>query len=204
MLENRLDESILEISYKSGKSMQDISRQLNCSVHKVVYWMDKYDLKRRTRSEATYIKANPSGDPFKIKIKLSPREKTLYGLGLGIYWGEGNKVTPHAVSVSNTDSKIIKVFIRFLEIICNVRKDKIKYSLVCFNNSNLQEVAGYWSEQLSVNFQEFGKIVQIPPQGKGTYRNKSGYGVCAVRVNNIKLKSWIMSEIDKIGDAWIV
>ena len=72
MLETRLNKSILEISYKSGKSMQDISRQLNCSVHKVVYWMDKYDVKRRTRSEATYIKANPGGDPFKIKTKLSP------------------------------------------------------------------------------------------------------------------------------------
>lgn len=204
MLKNCLNKSILEISYKSGKSMQDISRQLNCSVHKVVYWIDKYDLKRRTRSEATYVKANPGGDPFKIKIKLSPEEKILFGLGLGIYWGEGNKVTPHAVSVGNTDSGIIKVFIRFLKTVCNVKENKIKYSLVCFNNSDPQQVSNYWSRQLNIKPYQFGKIVQIPPQGKGTYRKKSKYGVCAVRVNNIKLKAWIMSEIDKLGNAWIV
>lgn len=204
MLENRLNKSILKISYESGKSMRDISRQLDCSVHKVVYWMDKYAIKRRTRSEATYIKANPGGDPFKIKTKLSPEEKILFGLGLGIYWGEGNKVTPHAVSVGNTDPGIIKVFIRFLKTVCNVRENKIKYSLVCFNDSDPRQVSNYWSKQLNIKLHQFGKVVQIPPQGKGTYKKKSRYGVCTVGVNNIKLKSWIMSEIDKTSNAWIV
>ena len=204
MLGNRLDKSILGASYKSGKSMKEISRLLNCSEHKVVYWMDKYAIKRRTRSEATYIKANPDGDPFKIKKKLSPEEEILFGVGLGIYWGEGNKVTPHIVSVGNTDLRIIKVFIKFLEIICNVRKDKFKYSLICFNDSNPRQVADHWSQYLNINPQKFGKIVQIPSQGKGTYRKKSQFGVCAVSVCNIKLKAWIMSELERVSNAWIV
>ncbi len=47
--------------------------------------------------------------------------------------------------------------------------------------------------------EKFGKIVQIPPQGKGTYRNKSAYGVCSLSVGNIKLKRWILQELHSIA-----
>ncbi len=72
--------------------------------------MTKYGIPRRNRSEATYIKRNPKGDPFHIKTNLNNKEKILYGLGLGIYWGEGTKVNREAVRVGNSDPNLIKIF----------------------------------------------------------------------------------------------
>ncbi|MFC1710354.1 hypothetical protein ACFL0F_01675 [Patescibacteria group bacterium] len=160
--------------------------------------MKKYNIKRRSRSDAAYLQHNPNGDPFEIKTRLSPNEKLLYGLGLGIYWGEGNKTTPHTVAVANSDPKIIKVFITFLINICGLDTDKIRYSIVCFNNSNEKSVRKYWSNHLKILPSKFGKIVQIPPQGRGSYKRKKNHGVCTIWVGNIKLKKWIMGSIDNI------
>ncbi len=163
--------------------------------------MQKYQIARRSRSDAAYIQANPTGDPFKIKTTLSLEESKLFGIGLGIYWGEGEKVSKHYVRVANTDSKLIKTFRKFLRDICQLEERKISYSIICFNDSNINKVKTYWSNQLSVFPEKFGKIVQIPTQGKGTYKRKSEFGVCTITASNMKLKSWIMKEIENISVA---
>lgn len=190
--------------YSSGRSMTDIAKDLNCSLHKVAYWMNKHGVDRRTRSEASYLKANPNGDPFSIKGKLTPKEMFLYGLGIGIYWGEGEKTSRNAVRVANTDPFVIKKFVQFLLEICQLEKRKLIYNLICFNDSNPEEVRKYWAKELCVSTEKFGKIVQIPAQGKGTYKKKSKFGVCIVIVCNMKLKLWTMEEINKIKLARIV
>jgi len=73
-------------TYESGKSVLEVAQTLNYSPAKVRYWMNKYSIKMRGHSEAAYLKQNPNGDPFNIKVDLSPNEKILYGLGIGIYW----------------------------------------------------------------------------------------------------------------------
>lgn len=184
--------------YDSGKSMMEISLLMNCSVHKVVYWLEKIGVKRRTRSDALYLKLNPDGDPFTIKTQLTNEELLLFGLGLGIYWGEGEKVSKGAVRVTNTDPKIIKVFKQFLLQICQLRPEKISYGIISFNDIDPKEVAKYWAKQLETSESKFGKIVTIPSQGKGTYKKKSQFGVCILIVSNIKLKDWIMSQLRDI------
>lgn len=194
-----LQEKQLRRLYASGKSMMEISQILNCSVHKVSYWMEKHSIQRRVRREAMYIKLNPNGDPFKIKTNLNKNDAFLLGLGLGIYWGEGNKVTPHSLRVANTDPEMIKAFTTFLKKICNLENKRLSYNIVSFNDASPEVARKYWSEQLKISPQKFGKITQIPHQGKGTYKRKSQYGVCTIQGNNIKLKTWIMEQITSIN-----
>lgn len=57
--------SLLEKLYvRDGQSMQEIANILNCSVHKVAYWMNQHNINRRSISDAVYMKLNPDGDPF--------------------------------------------------------------------------------------------------------------------------------------------
>ena len=189
----------LEKLYNNGHSMTEIAETLSCSVHKVAYWMEKYNLTRRTLSQAIYLKANPEGDPFKIKTDLDRKEMFLLGLGLGIYWGEGERISKDKVRVANSNPEVIKAFIRFLLDICQLKKHKLLYQIICFNDSNLVETKKYWSDQLGVSQEKFGKIVQIPTQGKGTYKKKSSKGVCILTVSSIKLKPWIMKELQKLA-----
>ena len=188
----------LEREYLCGKSMFEIARDLKCSVHKVVYWMDKYNIKRRSHSEATYLKSNPDGDPFLVKNALSGSEQFIYGLGLGIYYGEGEKASKSSIRVANTNANLLRIFIKFLIEICGINRSKLSYSIVCFNDTDPKEAESYWAKQLKINEGKFGKIVQIPPQGKGSYKRKSKFGVCTVTFNNIKLKKWLMEELDNL------
>ena len=191
-----IDRSNLEELYKSGRSMAEIAQKYGCSVHKIVYWMNKYKIVRRSRSEANYIKYNPDGDPFKIKSELNDEERFLKGLGLGIYWGEGAKTSNHSLRVANTDVGIIKTFRKFLLEICGLRENKITYSLICFNDADPNIARNYWSKELGILPHKFGKITIIPKQGKGTYKKKSMFGVCTIQASNIKLRNWLIGELE--------
>ncbi len=191
-----LKEELIRL-YHSGKSMNEIARIYNCSSHKIVYWMEKFHIKRRSLSDAMYYKLNPNGDPFLIKQSLSSQEMYLYGLGIGIYWGEGEKVSKSAIRVANSDPYVLIAFSEFLQQICGVKKEKMRYSLICFNDSLIEKVKAYWSQIFNIPDKKFGKIVRIPTQGKGIYKRKSQFGVCTLTVSNIKLKSWILGEINK-------
>jgi hypothetical protein len=157
--------------------------------------MNKYGIERRSRSDANYMKYNPNGDPFKIKTHLNNEERFLRGLGLGIYWGEGTKTSKYSVRVANTDVGIIKKFREFLLIICGLKLNKITYSLICFNDANPIVARNYWSKELGILPEKFGKITIIPKQGKGTYKHKSLCGVCTIQASNIKLRSWMMDQL---------
>jgi hypothetical protein len=193
----------LQKYYSSGKSMFQTSKILNYSPSKVVYWMKKYNIKRRSRSDATYLSSNPDGDPFDLKDinKLSNKKRFLHGLGIGLYWGEGEKTTKHSIRVANSDPFLIIKFREFLIKICKLKVEKIGYSLICFNDINPEVAKNYWVNLLKISPDKFGKITEIPMQGKGTYKKKSQYGVCILYAGNIKLKNWIMSEIKKYNIA---
>ena len=193
---NTFEKENLERLYKSGKSMAEMGIILGCSQHKIAYWLSKHGIARRNRSDANYLKYNPDGDPFKIKHDLNSSEMFLYGLGLGIYWGEGAKTSKYSLRVSNTDVGIIKAFRQFLLNVCGLKLNKITYSIISFNDVDSNVARGYWSKQLGILPEKFGKITIIPKQGKGTYKKKSAFGVCTLQVSNIKLRKWMMKELE--------
>ena len=79
------------------KSVSQIAAELGFSEHKVNYWLGKHKILKMTISEAVYIRHNPKGDPFKFSLPKSQKESELFGLGLGLYWGEGNKANKNVV-----------------------------------------------------------------------------------------------------------
>ena len=192
--------SDLEKYYLSGKSMAQIAKVIGCSSHKIAYWMNEYKIPRRTRSEATYLIGNPNGDPFDLNdiTNLSKKDIFLFGLNVGLYWGEGEKTTRHAIRVTNSDPYVIIRFRDFLLNICKLNPEKIRYYLICFNDIDQNIAKKFWAKLLKISPDKFGKIVVIPSRGKGTYNKKSKYGVCTIYAGNMKLKAWILSEIEKL------
>ena len=184
---------------KEHQSMAEIAKSLTCSVHKITYWMDKYKIKRRNWSQASYHKHNPNGDPFNVKKNLTPAETHLKLLALGLYWGEGMKATNYAVKIGNTDTGIITTFRTYLTDICQVDKRKIKYYLQTFNDTNQQKAKDYWASRLHTYSHKILVSKPVPPQGKGNYKRLNKYGVLSLCFFNIKLKKYIMNELIKLG-----
>ena len=65
MIKTRL--GICDKIYARKCEIKEISDNQKVSYWIVRYWMSKYGIKRRSWSDATYVKRNPNGDPFRFK-----------------------------------------------------------------------------------------------------------------------------------------
>lgn len=195
-----ISKQTLEDLYQSKlKSLSEISELSGISIHKVIYWMDKYQIDRRKRSEANYLKHNPFGNPFSIKKRLNLNEIKLKYLALGLYWGEGTKTNRQQIRITNSDPKLLLHFRDFLITICQVNPLKIHYYLQTFKDIPIDKANKYWSNNLNISPALIKCSKPIPPQGKGTYRNISKFGVLTIQVSNIYLREYLFTELKKIG-----
>ncbi len=169
-------------------SVSEISKKTGFSQNKINYWMSKYEIPKRSISDAVYLRSNPKGDPFIFKPPITNIEWQLFGLGIGLYWGEGNKRNKNSLRLGNSDPKLIKVYLVFLNKIYAINKNQLKFGLQIFSDISSIRAQNYWIKELNVKKSQFQKIIITPSRGAGTYRQKSQYGVLTVYFNNTKLK----------------
>ena len=194
-----IKKSFLEKEYiKNGKSVSEIARGLSCSENKISYWLAKHDVRKRSISEAVYLKNNPKGDPFEFKAPKSAEEWFLYGLGLGLFWGEGNKANTQSVRLGNTDPDLIKVFLEFLESIFSIKTTRLRFGLQVFSDMDPDKAKNFWMKKLNIKTNQFQKVVVTKPFKKGTYRRKTRHGVLTVYFSNTKLRDSIGFAIEEL------
>ncbi|MDP1760186.1 MAG: hypothetical protein Q8L01_01890 [Candidatus Woesebacteria bacterium] len=187
---------LLEKLYFSEKrSMQEIADLLGFSLHKVAYWVEKHKIKSRSRSEAIYIKHNPKGDPFSFKPPETKEEAILFGMGLGLYWGEGTKASKSSVRLGNTDPKLLLKFIEFLERFYSIKRKDMKFGLQVFSDMKPRKSLDFWAKSLKINSAQFNKIIVTKSGSLGTYRKKTEYGVLTVMFHNTKLRNLIVATL---------
>ena len=100
--------------------------------------------------------------------------------------------------MTNTDPRLLKMFIEFLEKVFSIDRDKLRFGLQIFNDISKNRALHYWIDELKVNRSQFYKIMISKVRGKGTYKYKSENGVVIIYFNNIKLKRIICGMIDNI------
>ena len=189
----------LKLLYLSKKhSSKEISKILGFSCKKIDYWLKVYKIQKRSISEAIYLKHNPDGDPFVLRKFKFEQKSFLYGLGLGLYWGEGNKANKNSIRLGNSNPKLIKGFMDFLEGIYGVKKEDLRFWLQIFGDIDKNIALEFWANELSVPKSQFMTPVVSKLRGNGTYRNKSQHGVLTVCFHTTKLRNIICGAIDKL------
>jgi len=185
-------EDLERMYLKEGASMMEIAKKLDCSPKSVQYWMTKYGIDRRSIGDAIYLMNNRNGDPFSIQPIDTVEKGELFGLGVGLYWGEGTKKNKHSVRLGNTDPELINTFIKFLVELFGVSKERLRFSLQIFTDIDPIEALNFWTERLQVSSSQFTKSVITISGSLGTYRQKSQYGVATLYFHNKKLRDIIV------------
>lgn len=180
--------------------MLEVSQKLHCSVNKVAYWMKCHDLKRRSISESAYVKHNPGGDPFLFRLPTTKNEHFLFGLGLGLYWGEGTKANKYSVRLGNTDPKMILVFISFLESFFMISRRDLRFGIQVFSTMKSQDALNFWAKELRAKKEQFMKVIVTPKRGEGSYGRKIEHGVLTVYYHNKKMRDTLVHQIEKIKE----
>lgn len=182
-------------NYNAGDSIKDIAGKTGFSTRKVRNILIKNGITRRTRREANYIKANPNGDPFRLLEKLTPEEEHLKAMALGLYLTEGTIGHRHSIKFSNSNPGIVKIFIKFLTVICGVPSDKIKASLIVYPDVDITKAVDYWSKFLKLPLKQFSKTTVLKSRSNGSLKKHSDIGTATVYVHNSKLlaiiKNWV-------------
>lgn len=192
-----MDKDILLKYYiKERKSISEIARILNKSETGINYWIKKYEIKKRTISEAIYLKNNPDGDPFNVIVPNNLYLSELKGLGIGLYWGEGSKKNKNSIKLCNSDPALINKFIEFLIKILGADKNRLKFSLQIYDDVDPEGVKKYWIQYLKIKPEQFYHKITITKSEKlGTYKKKNKLGVLNVYYHNTKLRNILIEML---------
>jgi len=141
--------------------------------------------------------------------KLSDRD--LFIVGIVLYWAEGykrpiiknNKIkTFHPVSLTNSDPKLIKIYLKFLREVCRVPEEKITANLRIYEHQNDNYLLDFWSKITDIPYSRFEKMyygVSKSSLNKRPY-NILPYGTIQIRVNSTNLYHQIMGWIEGLSN----
>jgi len=192
---------LYELYVSKKMSVREIAEVVGLSQGAVNYWIKKFCIPKRSISEAIYVRSNPNGDPFIFHSPQTKKEAFLYGLGVGLYWGEGTKADISSVRLGNTDAGLILKFIEFLETIWGISRSRMRFGVQIFDDGDSKKILNYWVKTLRVSKGQFQKVVVTKPRGAGTYRKKVKNGVLTLYFHNKKLNKIFAEELKKIGSS---
>jgi len=186
-------EKLEKLYFRDNRSVSEIANIFGYSERGINYWFGKYGIAKRTISEAIYVKNHPKGDPFKFIPPKNIEESKLFGMGIGLYWGEGNKANKNTVKLGNSDPALLRIFIKFLVKFFKINKKDLRFHLHVFTDIDLDEAKKYWKKEMDVEKEQFYKPT-ITITGKlGNYKKKSKYGVLTVYYGNTKLRNILVN-----------
>ncbi len=122
------------------------------------------------------------------------KHEALFNLGLGLYWGEGNKKTGWSVGVTNTDPNLLRIIVKFFRKYIRINNGKLRIHLFLYSDINEQTAVNFWSSFLEIPKTQFIKSQQLESRAKLT-KTKSKYGVCSLYFTStefhIKIMHWL-------------
>lgn len=110
----------------------------------------------------------------KLFDKLSYKEKLLFISAL--YWAEGSKKD---FGLSNTDYRLIKVFVNGLREVFKIDDNRIRVSVRIYEDLDKNKCLNFWSNIVGMPTEKFTSVNILSGKKKG----KLEYGMCRVRVS---------------------
>lgn len=109
----------------------------------------------------------------KIIGKISNKERMLFLAAL--YWAEGSKKD---FGLSNTDPKLIRIFINGLREVFGIMDDRFRISVRIYEDLDQDKCLSFWSKIVGIPKEKFVGVNIISGRKKG----KLEYGMCRVRI----------------------
>jgi len=192
-------EKLREMYWNKGYSTWEMGRKLKISQWQVVHLMRKYDIPRRTASETRKIQFERKPLSYNKRKKLSSKEQSLYEAALMLYWAEGVKVGEHTVDFTNSDKRMVQIFLSCLRNIYRVKEDRLRVLLYCYANQDQHKLIKFWSKALSISPGQFTKPYMRQDFNRNK-KHKMSHGLVHIRYNDKRLFSQIFKDIDIISN----
>lgn len=185
-----------------GRSIPEISNILTISKSTALRYsntvsiLPAYRKRWLERRNASKIKSQRHVEEAKrdAEIKLpNITNKDLIVIFSSLYWAEGNK---RDLVLTNTDPKMIGVFIYILRKIYNISNDDLSVSLRIYEDLDKKRCLKFWSKITGITLNNKTTVSVLIGHKNG----KLNYGMCRVRVKKGgRLLKEIFSIINRIN-----
>lgn len=176
---------------------REVGERLGVSQWCVISAMRRNNIPRRTSAESNNINFLKSPLSYNKKASLTESEERLRTAALMLYWAEGSKKGKWVVDFTNSDGKMVLIFLKVLREIYRVKEEKLRVGLYCYKNQDPKELINYWSQLLKIPTSQF-----IKPYVRENYNEKNKdvmpHALVHIRYADKRLFVQIKSEIDKI------
>jgi hypothetical protein len=129
-------------------------------------------------------------------------QRDLFLLGLGLYWGEGYKGGNSELGFTNSDSDMVKIFLKWLRTIYEIHKSSLilRVSINDIHKDRIHIVTKYWANVTNVSISQFTKPSFTKTSLKKKYPNHEHYfGILRVKVRRgSRLKQRILGSLAAI------
>ena len=203
---------------KSGLSIKDIAKRLEVSKSSVSIWCADIELTpiqieqlHQKMVRGSYA-GRLAGAHFQRKKKQEQIEKAtlqavhdigllqdrnLFLLGLGLYWGEGDKKS--TVRFFNSDPRAVRIMMRWFREILHVSESNFMMYLNLneAHEQRTKEIIQYWSQVTGVPMIQFRKPSLVMVVQKKKYENELEYrgtlcvGIARSRYLLYQILEWI-------------
>lgn len=190
---------------KNGHSYNEIQKTVPVSKSTLSKWLKSINLSpnQKKRIEILGNKGRKRGNYVRKQIRKNKiakikensqklikeiSDKELWLVGISLYWAEGNKQRSKSqsgrVQFSNSDWKMIKIFITWLSKFENISADSLIYEIYIHETkkNEAEIIKRYWSKKIGVSTSLFDRIYLKKTKSKRTYHNETYHGLMRVTV----------------------
>lgn len=209
---------------KQGESIGEISRILRANKSTVSYWCRDISLSRsqlqkiaerqraggalgRLRAaemkRAERLRAIESEARRGAKDVGTIGKRDIFMLGLALYWGEGYKSANDECGLTNSDPRIIRAYIEWLQQIYGEDLSNLilRVSINGDHKHRVDRVEQYWSKVTRIPRSQFTKTSLIRTRAKKVYANADEhFGTLRVKVRRgTTLRRRILGSIAEVS-----
>lgn len=170
-------------------NFHEVAARMGVGPWRVYRLMRQNGIPRRRGSEQNYV-------TYKNKPQFSPRQtltvddERLRVAGTMLYLAEGAK-RQGVVDFTNSDPRLIMVFLTFLRRICGVSEVRLRAALFAYADQDVQRLHRFWSECTGIPLSQFIKPY-VRPLTPNVSRRKMSVGLLHVRYCDRRLLELIL------------
>lgn len=203
MSKNILKQEAIKLR-KKGLSYREISQKVSVSKSTLSLWLRDVELGQNlvkeleskqkegakrgalARREGRIKESLIFEKEAKEKINSFSKRDLLIA-GTALYWAEGTKEKEHRISqtvyFSNSDVRMIKFFVKWLEEVFNISRSELIYELYIHRNKGWEKSIGFWEKAIKAERKQirvYFKKDNFNPKRKNI--GESYHGLLKVRV----------------------
>ncbi len=202
---------------KKGLSYSEILKSIPVAKSTLALWLHSVGLSKKQKQRLTDKKLASAlrGAARKKEIRIQKTQtifqeaakdiknisqRELFLIGVALYWAEGSKQKDNNISArvrfSNSDPKMIKLFLLWLDKICGIKYPNIRCDLYIHEKASVINAKSFWEKKINTPIQGI-----YYKKSKFTKRKNIGdnyFGLISVNIKqsadlNRKISGWIES-----------